>query len=239
MTEKQLQELIARICDNPDFQSAKRRRDVNRLLVELQQLPGLRKSSHPLYLEALDLTWEWVSRNICAFEPKPHLSIHESLVRWINGYLGWRITDLYLNQADQHSREFSLDVCINEGSENPLTLLEQLSDTGFETPTLSGIDGYIEKLKNQKIQETLAKLERSVEEDPEQIFQNCHPRQHPNCNCQFLCQRLLFKNPPEKFAHISKELGINYQALISHWKRKCLPLLQKKLEDLGYSGGEE
>lgn len=239
MTEKQLQELIARICDNPDFQSAKRRRDVNRLLVELQQLPGLRKSSHPLYLEALDLTWEWVSRNICAFEPKPHLPIQESLVRWINSYLYWRIKDLSIKEASQHSREFSLDVCINEGSENPLTLLEQLSDTGFETPTLSGIDGYIEKLKNQKIQETLAKLERSVEEDPEQIFQNCHPRQHPNCNCQFLCQRLLFKNPPEKLAHISKELGINYHALISHWKRKCLPLLQQKLEDLGYSGGEE
>jgi hypothetical protein len=237
MTDKQLQELIARICDNPDFQSARRRRGVNRLLVELQRLPGLLKSSHLLYLEALDQTWEWVSRNICAFEAKPHLSIQESLVKWINSYLYWRIRDLY--RQSQCPREISLDVPINESYENSSTLLDQLSDKGFETPTISGFDGYIEERRNQRIQETFEQLERYVEEDPEHIFQNCHPRKRYDCNCQFLCQRLLFKEPPDKFSRISKELGINKQTLIAHWKRRCIPLLQKKLEDLGYSGNEE
>ncbi len=239
MTEEQLQELIARICEHPDSQSGKWRRDVHRLLVELQRLPGLLKYSHSLYLEALDQTWEWVSRNICTFEAQPNLSIHESLVRWINGYLYWRIKDLDINQAKQHRCELSLDFYVNESSENPLTLLDTISENGFDTPTLNGLDDYIEQIRNLKIQEVFEKLELYVEEDPEQIFQNCHPRKHHDCNCQLLCKRLLFKDPPDKFAHISQELGINYQALNSHWKRKCLLLLQKKLKDLGYLGDEE
>ncbi|EGJ32514.1 hypothetical protein LYNGBM3L_17080 [Moorena producens 3L] len=239
MTDQQLLALINKICGNQDFQSEERRRDIHRLLLECQQLPGLRKSSYPLYLEALDQTWEWVIKNICAFEPKPDLAVQTSLLKWINGYLIWRIKDLYLNQAYQHSRESSLDVYINENSDNPSTLLDQLPDGGFETPTISGIEGYIEKLRKQKIQETFEQLERYVEEDPDHSFQKCHPRKRPDCNCQLLCQRLLFKDPPEKLTHLSRELGIKYDTIISHWKRKCLPLLQKKLKDLGYSGDEE
>lgn len=238
MTDEQLQELIAEICNNTDFHDARRRRNFGRLLIELQRLPGLLKSSHPLYLEALDQTWEWIGKNICAFEHNPSLPISTTLVRWINGYLYWRIKDLY-NLTNQYPCEFSLDVPINESSENYSTLLQQLSDNGFKTPTLSGIDNYIEKIKNQKIQEILKKLELYVNRDPEQIFQNCHPRNHANSNCQFLSQKLLFKEPPQKFTQISKELGINYQALVSHWKRKCMGLLQKKLEALGYSRDDE
>ncbi|NES71114.1 MAG: hypothetical protein F6K24_40880, partial [Okeania sp. SIO2D1] len=128
---------------------------------------------------------------------------------------------------------------INDNSENPLTLLDILSDTGFDVPTLSGFDIYIEKCRNMDIQIALDNLERYVEEDPEQIFQNCHPRQHSNCNCQFLCQKLVFQYPPETFANISRIIEINYDTLRSFWKRKCLPLLQKKLEELGYSKEEE
>ena len=239
MTNEQLQQLITRICENRDIQSEERRRDIHRLLLECQQLPGLQKSSHPLYREALDKTLEWVSNNISNFEQQAHLSVQTSLLRWINGYLIWRIKDLYRNQADQYSREFSLDVYINENLENPSTLLEQMSDNGFDTPTLSGIDGYIENRQNQELQEIFEQLERYVEEDPEQFFQHCHPRHNSDCNCQLLWQKLLFKDPPEKLTQISRELNIKYDTLVSHWKRKCLPLLQKKLQELGYSGDEE
>ena len=241
MTDEQLQQLITRICNNSDLQSAKGRKDVDRLLLELQRLPGLITSSHILYLEALDQTWEWVSRNICnfEFERQPYLSIRESLIRWINSYLRRRIQDLYINQANLQSRELSLDVPINDNSENPLTLLDRLSDKGFDIPTIGGFDSYIEKLQNQNIQVAFDNLERYVEEDPEHILQNCHPRKHPNCNCQFLCQKLVFQYPPENFANISREWGINYDTLRSFWKRKCLPLLQQKLQEFGYSKEEE
>ncbi|NEP35979.1 hypothetical protein [Moorena sp. SIO3B2] len=239
MTDQELRALIDRIRGNQDFQSEQRRQDIHLLLCECQRLPGLIKSSHPLYLEALDQTWDWVRKNICKFEPKPDLPVQTSLLRWINGYLTWRIKDLYLKQAEQHSREFSLDVNINKDPDNPLTLLDILPDGGFDTPKLSGIDAYIEKLRKPKIQEIFQELERYVKEDPDRIFKKCHPRQHPDCNCQLLCQRLLFKDPPDKLTHISRELGINYNALRAHWKRKCLVLLQKKLKDLGYSGDEE
>ncbi|NEO01965.1 MAG: hypothetical protein F6K50_43295 [Moorea sp. SIO3I7] len=236
MTDQQLRALIDRIRGNRDLQSEQRRRDINRLLRECQRLPGLRKSSHPLYLEALDQTWEWVSKNIYKFEPQPDLPVQTSLLRWINGYLKWRIHELYVKQA---GHDISLDLNINKDPDNPLTLLDQLPDGGFETPTISGIDAYIEKVIKQKIQEIFQELERYVEEDPDRIFQKCYPRQCADCNCQLLCQSLLFKYPPDKLTHISRELSVNYNALRSHWKRKCLVLLQKKLKDLGYSGDEE
>ncbi|MGB3514405.1 MAG: hypothetical protein WBA93_35375 [Microcoleaceae cyanobacterium] len=190
-------------------------------------------------MEALDQTWEWVSNHICDFQQEPHLLIKESLENWINGYLKWRIRDLYINQAKQHHNELSLDTFMNNNSEKSLTLLEQMSDNSFNPPTLSGINSYIEKRRNQNIQEIFERFERYVEEDPENILQNCHPRQYPDCNCQFLCQKLVFQHPPEKFANISKELKIKYDTLRSFWKRKCLPLLQKKLEEFGYSREEE
>ena len=236
MTDEQWRELITRICKNQDLKSARRRKDLTLLLIKLQQLPGILKSSHSLYLKALNQTWQWVVQSICRFEQQPNLSMQESLVRWINGYLYWRIHDLYLNQANS---DLSLNYPINDNSENPSTLLEQISDSGFGTPKLTGIDGYIEQLRQQEMLEIWERFEDYVHQDPQNKLQNCHPKKYPNGNCQILCEKLLFKDPPEKFSNISRELEINYQALVSHWKRKCLPLLQSILKDLGYTEDEE
>lgn len=239
MTNEQLQELITRICNNPNLQSAERRKDVNRLLHELSQLPGLYKYSHPLYLEALDQTLLWVSQNICKFRQQPNLPLRTSLRKWINGNLYWRIKDLDIRQAQQDHRMVSLNTRINDDSENPLELLDLLSDQGFNIPDLDGFDCYIEKCRRQETQKIIEQLERYVEEDPEGRLKSCHPRQHPNCNCQFLCQRLLFQYPPDKKTKISRELGINYNNLQAFWKRKkCQQLLQQILEELGYSKDE-
>ncbi|MEQ8465743.1 MAG: hypothetical protein RIC07_19570 [Coleofasciculus sp. E1-EBD-02] len=236
MTDEQFQQAIALICGNMGLTSSERRKAINRLLIALQQLPQLCKSSHPLYFEALDKTWEWVSENICTFQPKPHLSIQRSLVNWINGYLRWRIKDLYQNsQSDQ---EYSLDVLINENDGNQTRWLDQLSETGFNPPKLSGLDAYLEERRREKNRMIWQRFHNYVTEDPEKRLQNCHPRQHPNCHCQYLCQQLLFQEPPEPLAKISRELGVNYQTLNSHWKNRCLPLLQQILEALGYSRNE-
>jgi hypothetical protein len=244
ITEKQLiQQLIDRICNNPDPTSSDsdRRKALNRLLLELQQhLPGLLKSSHPYYLEALDKTWEWVSQNICDFQQRSHLSFQESLAKWVNGTLAWRIKDLYLREQRKYHKEGSLDVPLNFNDQNPTSLLDQLSETGFETPSLSGLDAYLEEIRKKKTQEIFERFEHYVEEDPEMLLRNCHPRKFPECNCRLLAKKLLFKEPPERLSKIHREyqnlgLEIPYQTLSSHWKKKCLPLLQNILESLGYS----
>lgn len=90
--DEQLQTMIDRICTtvNPQNQ-AQRRKAVNRLLIKLQKLPGLLKSSHSMYLEALDQTWEWLSQNICNFIPSLRGTIQASLMKEINNYLAMRI----------------------------------------------------------------------------------------------------------------------------------------------------
>lgn len=228
-TDEQLQKLIARICGNPKPKLLERRRAMNRLLSAIQKLPGLLKSSHLDYLEALDLTWEWLSRHVCEFEPRLHESMQTSLVRWINGYLSWRIRDLYRREE---RNQCSLDDPIDNSKDNPITWLEQMSDNNI--PVLSGIDGYFEQLQNQERQNISLKLELYIEEDPEKKLRSCHPLKYPDCHCRFLSQRLLLQNPPARFADISRELGINYQTLKSHWEKKCKPLLQEIATALGY-----
>jgi hypothetical protein len=230
-TDEWLQQLLARICGNPEPNTWEQRRAMNRLLIALQHLPGLLKSSHLDYLEALDKTWEWVSRNICAFEPHPHEPMQTTLIRWINSHLYWRIRDL---SQPEVSGQYRLDKVIDKSGENYATLLDNLSETNLDIPVLSGIDSYIEKLQHQEIQQIYLELEHYIQEDTQGSLRSCHPRKHPDCNCRFLSKRLLLKDPPDKLADISRELGINYKTLKSHWENKCKPLLQDIAVTLGY-----
>ncbi|WP_228061137.1 hypothetical protein, partial [Coleofasciculus sp. LEGE 07092] len=231
--DEQLKELIAEACKYP-HQSLERQKALNRLLIQIQHLPGLAKSSHPDYFHALNRTWEWLSKNIQSFKPRPP-SFQESLVKWINGYLYWRIQDLYA--LDKHT-PYSFDGLVAPG-ESGLTYLEQLSQTGFSPPNLTGIDEYIEQLQRQEKQRIGLELEQYIEEDPDKRLQNCHPRESSHCNCQLLSQRLSLRDPPERLATVARELGMNYQVLVAHWKRKCLPLLQEIALSLGYEPDQE
>lgn len=233
--DEQLRQLIAEVCQSP-LRSLKRRKAINHLFVAIQQLPGLGKSSHPDYLEALNRTWEWVNRSICQEFDLAKPLIPQRLVQWINSYLYWRIKDLYSasggSLTKQRLRERSLDELIHE--EAGTSLLEILAETNFSAPTRSGLDGYIEQIEKEQQQYIGLKLERYIEEDLEGRLLNCHPKEHPNCHCQLLSQRMLLKSPPDKLMTIATELGIKYQTLTSHWKRNCLPLLQSIASELGY-----
>ncbi|MEQ9625811.1 hypothetical protein [Coleofasciculus chthonoplastes] len=226
-----IQTLIAQICGNPQPTPWQRRRLMNRLLISLQNMPGLLRSSHLDYLEALDLTWEWVSRNICDFEPRSQESVSITLVRWINSYLYWRIRDL---SKPELPGQYRLNQAIDTSGEGITTLLDKLSTTTPTIPVLSGIEQYIEQQHNQTIQQVFLQLEHYIEQDPEGKLRQCHPRKYPNCHCQFLSQKALLQNPPSKFTDLSRELGINYQTLKSHWEKKCKPLLQDIARELGY-----
>jgi hypothetical protein len=224
-----LRQLITEVCQHP-LKSLKRRKAMNRLLFQIQQLPGLGKSSHPDYLEALNRTLEWVNRSICQAFSLDNPSIQKRLEQWINSYLYWRIKDRY---SPDERDPLSLDATIG-GEETETTYLEQLSETGFNAPTRSGFDAYIEQIEREQQQSISLALEGYIDEDPEGKLRNCHPKARPDCNCQLLTQRLLLKSPPDKLAGIAKEMGIKYQTLNSHWKRNCLPLLQEVAKELGY-----
>ena len=122
-----LSALIAEVRHNP-ANSRKWRTAMHKLLREIQQLPGLKKSVHQNYPAALNLTLEWVSREIAQFEPRQS-SVSKSLVNWINGYLVWRIKDLY--SPDQVA-PISLDapLAVDAGETTRLELLPDLLSAG-------------------------------------------------------------------------------------------------------------
>lgn len=231
--DEQLRELIAEVCKYPSA-SPEKQKALNRLLIQVQRLPGLAKSSHPDYLQALNRTWEWLSQNIQTFEPRPP-SLQESLVKWINGYLYWRIQDLY---ASNERVPRSFDELVR-GEKVGITYLEQLATTGFSPPTLTGIDGYIEQVQREEKQRIGLKVEQYIEDDPEQKLRQCHPKASPHCNCHLLSKRISLQSPPDKFSQLARELNINYQTLVQHWKRSCLPLLKTIAINLGYEPNQQ
>ncbi|MDY7016324.1 MAG: hypothetical protein SVX43_22550, partial [Cyanobacteriota bacterium] len=84
-TEERLKQAIAAVKQHPRG-SHPWRRAMNQLIVEIQNLPGLVKSSHPDYPEALNDTFLRLSEEIQAFDPQ-YPSIAQSLTAWINGKL--------------------------------------------------------------------------------------------------------------------------------------------------------
>ena len=244
--DERLRQLIATVCHHPDG-SPEWRRAMSRLLIVVQRLPEFSRYSRldcPDYLlDALNRTWEWLSRNIRNFKPRTS-SIREDLVKWINGYLYWRTKDLASPDPPSGTRlHYSLDAPISsDDSQEKITHLEQLAEQGklLVTPSnpsvLSGLEIYIEQLQRQSEQRIVLELALYIEQDPKKRLRNCYPRQHPHCNCQLLSKRLLFifKNPPDRLADLAQEFNINYQTLVSHWKRKALPLLQTIAIELGY-----
>ena len=218
-----LSALIAEVRHNP-ANSRKWRTAMHKLLLEIQQLPGLKKSNHPNYPEVLNRTFEWVSGEIAKFEPRPP-SVSKSLVNWINGTLRWRIQDLYSPNQDA---PISLDapIAVNAGETTRLELLPDF--------TLSGLDGMIESVQKETTQRIGLELELYIEKDPEGKLRNSHPHSSPECNCQFLSKRRVLKDPPDKFQDLAKELNVRYTTLNSHWKRKCEPSLQEIARTLGY-----
>lgn len=221
--DRRLSALIAEVRHNP-ANSRKWRLAINNLLLEIQQLPGLKKSTHQDYPEAFNRTLKWVSCEIATFEPRPP-SVSKSLVNWINGHLKWRIKELYYPDKDA---PISLDapIAVDAGETTRLELLP--------APTLSGLDGMIESAQKETTQRIGLELELYIESDPEGKLKDSYPRSYPECNCQFLSKRRVLTEPPDKFQDLAKELNVKYTTLNSHWKRKCEPSLQEIARTLGY-----
>ena len=233
-SDEKIKKIVAELIQDSSQEEVKSR-NLNLLIMEVQKLPGLATSSHPYYLEALNQTWEWLSNNIESFSPSNN-SISQSLIKWINGYLYWRIKDLYLRDAKKNL--VSLDAPIGKDTEGK-TFLDTISETSLNNVNLSLLDVEIAR-GQKKIKERIgSQLELCIEKDPKDRLKNSYPRNSSKCNCQLLALRLLIKEPPEKISQIAKELEVKYTTVNSHWKRKCQPLLQEIAKNLGYQREQE
>ena len=216
--EQQIQDVITQIC-RYDKNDPKRQKTLNRLLIIIQQLPGIYHSSHQDYPEAFNRTLEWVSNNIDRFEPKT-TSIQQSLVIWINGYLRWRIRDLYISDNSYDRRR----IYPSSQDDRESDLIENIRGPRF---SLSLLDTQIAQLQAEKQARLGEAIANYLKKDSHKNLTSTHPRQHPQCNCQYLAISLLIQQPPQKVVEIARELKVNNQTLYSHWKQKCLPLLRE------------
>ncbi|NER01806.1 MAG: hypothetical protein F6K17_03740 [Okeania sp. SIO3C4] len=187
------------------------------LILKFKILATSRHSKYPDLLQ--DIQLEFSQRISSEFEQIQEVkkSLLHGLRLWINDYglrLRYRILDLYREKT-----EISLDAPIS-GSNNDSNI-----------PTLREvIAGNIPEPMETLIQEDFEeKLLASEKLD-------CHPKKYPQCTCREIAKRRFFRNPPQSFIEIAKELDIRYQALIAHKDRKCEPLLKEIYKEL--LGGE-
>lgn len=222
--DEQLQKLIEEVCLYEEG-TPQRQKALNKLLMIVQQLPGIKKDHHQDYLEALNQTWEWVCRSIDKFKVNPGDSLQNSLVKWINGYLKWRIKDLYV--PDSKYPTISLDQAISNDEGSKVTKLDILPDSQSENITLDLLDKKIAEIQKRSRHAWGERISRFIEQDENRMLKRCCTRVNPECNCQLLAKRLLLVKPSHKIADIAREFNVSNQTLYSHWKKKCLPLLRE------------
>ncbi|MBR8829050.1 MAG: hypothetical protein DSM107014_14320 [Gomphosphaeria aponina SAG 52.96 = DSM 107014] len=211
--EEELRRLIAEVRAYPSS-SPQRRKALNKLLMLTQKLRGIYRSTHPNYLDALDRTFEWVCKNIDVF------NLERSYVVWFNGYLKWRIRDLYISDNEYIP---SLDQPV--ANEDELrTLGETIAHPKF---SLSGIDLLLKTEQEEQRQRQGKAVWEYIKQDPAGKLTQCHLQKDPQCHCQLLAQEILLHDPPKKIAQIARELNIKNQTLYSHWNRHCIPLLRE------------
>ncbi|WP_232214640.1 hypothetical protein [Rubidibacter lacunae] len=217
--ESALQVAIAATCRVPAGSPA-RRKALNRLLACMQRLPGLYRSSHQDYPEAYNRTLEWVCKNIDTFEPRG-VSADESFVRWVNGYLRWRVRDLYTSD-DKYIVNLKTDAI----DVDPIELLPDPASK------LDLVERQIAEQQAATRHRYGRKVWDYLERDPNGTLSNCHPGKHPDCHCRELVARLLLQEPPQRVRQIAREYGIPEQTLYSHWKKKCRPLVAELVRTL-------
>jgi hypothetical protein len=228
--DEKLKNLITKIRQY-DPGTPQQQKALNQLLILIEQLPGIYKSSHQDYPEAYNRTLEWVCKNIDRFESRSP-SITNDFVIWINGYLKWRIRDLYIPDSKFNFINIRTedDSYLEASSRRECFAIENLCDPRF---SLSLLDRQIAEMQATKQQRQGEALRQYIEQDPQKILTNCHLRKCPECHCQLLAMQLLLSDPPKKISDLSREYNLNNQTLYSHWKQKCLPLLQEIASQIG------
>ncbi|MDY6782775.1 MAG: hypothetical protein SW833_09565 [Cyanobacteriota bacterium] len=243
-TEERLKNAIAALKQHPP-RSYPWRKAMNQLILDIQHLPGLVKSSHPDYPEVLNDTFLRLSEEIQHFTPS-HPSLAQSLTAWINGKLRLKYAtrDLFStrNSSPKHIPQTPKTEFRQQTRKPPLSLDQTLAESRRETwedrlaaPSLWEIQAQIARdIQQQTNIQIGVRLKDYIQRDPQNKLKNCHPSRHRECHCQLLSQRLLLKIPPDRLSAIAAELEINYNTLNWHWHNKGLPLLRAIALELGY-----
>lgn len=242
--DERLRQLLKQVLQS-HVGSLERASALNDLLALIPRLPGIRRDTHPDYLEALNEALRQVEQNIHKqFKLNSDLEsatiLRQRFVKWVNSYLKYRILDLYRVQ----NRPLSLDTPIGESGK---TFIDILTNEGFTVPTLDTIDSLIESEQKQRTRRKVEALELYIEQDPDNNLRGCHPASCPGCNCQTLVKELFLNAPGSEVTakegskkviiaraekkvtvrDIASRFGIKEQTIHTHWKRKCQPLLRE------------
>lgn len=198
---------------------------MHELLYQLQ--PLVKRYSHPDYQDALHKTWDWFITRYREFDPCS-TSVKQSLVKWVNGYLYWRVRDLRSGQVALISLDEPVD------REAGATRLDRISDTTWQVPTLDGVDQLIAEQQAQASKRVGEQLAQYIREDPTGELKRCHPKKYPDCHCQYLAENRLLEEPALKFEAIAATLDLSITIVHNHWYDRCLPLLRKIAIRFGY-----
>jgi AcrR family transcriptional regulator len=237
--DEQIQDLLTQLRRrSPPLPSLARQKLLSRLLGYIQQSPALRRDSHQDYAAVLNKTLVWVCNHLEEFEPGDQAP-STALISWVNGHLKWRLLDLKsprsLPEDDRTDKDINK---IRQIGLRPVELDKALADdqgnqTGQGTtvpdPRQGGaslLDRWIEQLQQQQQHQMGREIRRYLETDPDGLLRACSPRNLPDCHCGELTRRIHLAVPPEAVRDIAKALSLSEQTLYTHWRTKCLPMLQ-------------
>ncbi|NJK99901.1 MAG: hypothetical protein HC838_05155 [Spirulinaceae cyanobacterium RM2_2_10] len=243
---EQLRQWLATVQQQPRTSLAWRRA-MHHLLLTIQQLPGLARSSHPDYGEVLDDVLLRLADEIGEFVPQGD-SLTQSLTHWLNLKLRLKYAVRDLHQPPRSRRRAQQRTAQREFAEQarqpPLSLDAPLTDDSSESfadrlladlpRNFWELQAQIAQAQQQQATEQVGQaVQRYIETDPDGRLRASHPQAHPDCHSQMLSQRLLLKQPPDKLVMIARDCNINYHTLNWHWKHKGLPLLRAIAAELG------
>lgn len=170
----------------------------------------------------------YLSHHIENFVPRG-TSILASLKRWLEFNAINKGIDDFRKFERRDLKPLSTDAAITSTRNGEEIAWEPADDQ------LQGLEALIAQLDRAFLQAFLEYLQT----DPEGRLQACAMREPSSCcNCLVLVQLMFFRQPPLNQTKAATELGVDHQALRSHWKRSCLKLLKQiaveLAQDMGY-----
>jgi hypothetical protein len=211
---QRLLELVSKACQHP--RGTQRNRYLNRLIRDIAKSGKLWKENTPYYADALQKTWEFLSKNLCeaTTAKQPYDPTRSQITTWLNSYLKKRLLDYRLEEQAENQRQQSRELPLSfDDRDNNYELVETLE-------AKLDLTSYLEEFLEW------------IEKDPTGELKSKHLPKRPDVNCQILLQRRCWSG--QSIEQIAADLGCKSSALYNLYKREGRPLLQKFAGDRGY-----
>jgi len=209
--QDELIQMVTEACQYPEGSPGRQKRLTKIIELVRQQLW---RESTPYYEDALQQTWVYFCRNLCAsrtgnqYDPEKAL-----LVTWLNAYLKRRLQDYFIEAQKQKATTISEFPRSGDADAGDRNLIDSIASTPDIPPMLE-------------------KVRHWAETDPAGELSQIHIEGHPGVTCQILLLRRL---PPETpWKELAAEFGLSVGSLSSFYTRQCLPRLRKFGESEGY-----